>query len=79
MKKKHKDDKPVDCSVEFSDFDDYSSLDVASYTEVTGSVPRPPLTDAEAEGYSDIVSMPQQCATHADKQELRKSKRQERL
>ena len=80
MKKKRKDDKQTDNAVEFGkDEDYYSSLDIASYTEMTGAVPTPPLNDAQAENYSDIVSVPQQCADHAGKQELRKSKRQERL
>lgn len=79
MKKKCKDEKSVDYSVEFGNFDDYSSLDIASYTEMTGAVPRPPLNDAEADNYADIVSMPQQCADHANAQKLRKSKRQEKL
>lgn len=79
MRKKQKDDRQYEDIVEFGKDDDYTSLDIASLTEVTGSVPRPPLTDAEAEGYSDIVSMPQQCSSHAGKQELRKSKREEKL
>jgi hypothetical protein len=64
---------------EFGADDDYTSLDVASYTEMTGAVPRPPITDAEAEGYSDIVSMPQKRADHAGKQKLRKNRRNEFL
>ena len=80
MKKKSKDIKAADNTVEFGEDEDYySSLDIASYTEMTGAVPTPPLNDAQAENYADIVSMPQQCADHAGKQELRKSKRQERL
>lgn len=69
--------KPAQACAEDTEFgDDYTSLDVASLTEVTGSVPRPPANEAEAENYSDIVSMPQQCADHAGRQKLRKSKRQ---
>lgn len=59
--------------------DDYTSMamEVASYTEMTGAVPRPPLSDAEVENYSDIVSMPQKRADHADRG--RQRKREEHL
>lgn len=56
--------------------DDYLSLDITSATECTGMVPTPPLTEAEAEGYSDICSMPQKKASQAapDGRALRQSK-----
>ena len=77
MKKKRS--KHYRADTEFGMDDDYTSLDVASYTEMTGAVPRPPITDAEAEGYSDVVSMPQKRSTHAGKQKLRKNRRNEFL
>lgn len=40
--------------------DDYVSLDIASSTECTGMMYKPPITDDEVEGYSDIYSVPQQ-------------------
>jgi hypothetical protein len=71
--------KIVDRSIYTINDDDYASIDVASCTEITGAALRPPLTDAEAENYSDIISMPQQRADHADQQKLKKSKRKEKL
>ncbi len=74
MNKKQKDRYNVESSTELS-----TPMDVISNTDVTGAVPRPPLTDAEAEGYGDIVPMPQQRADHAGKQQLKKGKRGEHL
>lgn len=59
--------------------DSYTSLDVASTMDCTGMIPTPPLTEEEAENYSDLYSMPQQNAYNAQnnqntsKQEKRSS------
>ncbi len=45
--------------------EDYATLDIASATDCTGMVPRPPLNDVEAENFADILSMPQQSAGNA--------------
>jgi|GEM_PF-2464757 hypothetical protein len=79
MSKKQNDRFNVESSTELSRKNDYAPPDVASYTEMTGAVPAPPLTDAETEAYGDIVSMPQQRADHAGRQTLRKSKRDVKL
>jgi len=76
MSKKSRDRDQKDTT--FSD-EDYSTLDIASNTEMTGAAMRPPLTDAEAENYGDIIPMPQQRATHADGQRPKKCKREEKL
>ena len=75
MSKKSRDRDHKDTT--FSD-EDYSTLDIASNTEMTGAAMRPPLTDAEAENYGDIIPMPQQRATHADGKG-QKCKREEKL
>ncbi len=74
-KKIEKPDDKKDSNTEFSN--DYTSMDVASYTEMTGAAMRPPLTDAEAENYRDIISMPQQRADQAN--QSARSKRKEYL
>jgi len=78
MKNKQKDVVRPGHKVEFSD-DDYTSLDVASYTETTGAAYRPPLTEAEAENYGDIIAMPQQRATCANAKGSKKCKREDKL
>jgi len=76
MNKKTRDSNRKDTT--FTD-DDYATLDIASTTEMTGAAMRPPLTDAEAENYGDIIAMPQQRSTHADGQGQKKSRRDETL
>ena len=76
MSKKSRD--PDHRNATFRD-DDYSTLDIASATEMTGAAMRPPLTDAEAENYGDIIAMPQQRATHADGKKQKKCKREDKL
>ncbi len=61
------------------DINDYSTLDIASATEMTGAAMRPPLTDAEAENYGDIIAMPQQRATHANAKGQERCKREDKL
>jgi len=77
MSKKNKDSNHEDHP--FSNEDYYSTLDITSATEMTGAAMRPPLTDAEAENYGDIISMPQQRATHADGKDQKKCKREDKL
>lgn len=45
--------------------DDMLSMDVISATEVTGMVPTPPLTEAQAEGYRNLFPIPQPRAASA--------------
>ncbi len=78
MSKKDRDHDRRDTEFSRND-DDYTSLDIASCTEMTGAAMRPPLTDAEAENYGDIISMPQQRADHADGQRPKRCKREEKL
>lgn len=62
-----------------SDYDYYDIKNIASVSDYTGTIPTPPLTDEEVEGYSDIYFVPQQKAENAKKadspkqQELRSS------
>lgn len=44
---------------------DYSPRNIASTTDCTGMMYKPPVTDEEAENYEDIYSIPQQTDTAA--------------
>ena len=77
MSKKNKDSGSRNTG--FNEDEYYSTLDITSATEMTGAAIRPPLTDAEAENYGDIISMPQQRATHADAKGKEKCKREDKL
>jgi hypothetical protein len=61
--------------------DDMLSMDVISATEVTGMVPTPPLTEAQAEGYRQLFPIPQpkaasaRCADTPEEQEEQSSER----
>ena len=47
--------------------DDYVSLDLASNTECTGMMYKPPVTESEVEGYEEIYSVPQQTDINGQK------------
>jgi len=40
--------------------DDSSGMEITSMTECTGMMYKPPVTDGDVEGYSDIYPVPQQ-------------------
>jgi hypothetical protein len=44
---------------------DYSPRNIASATDCTGMMYRPPVSDEEAENYGDIYGVPQQTDTAA--------------
>jgi len=46
---------------------DYSPRNIASTTDCTGMMYKPPMTEDEAENYGDIYSMPQQTDTGAQR------------
>jgi hypothetical protein len=46
---------------------DYSPRNIASTTDCTGMMYKPPLTDEEVENYEDIYSVTQQADTAAHK------------
>jgi len=46
---------------------DYSPRNIASTTDCTGIMYKPPLTDEEVENYEDIYSVPQQADSVAHK------------
>lgn len=52
---------------ESNPYDFYQGLNVESQTECTGMIPTPPIDDVQQDGYHDIYSVPQQCATGAKK------------
>ena len=57
--------------------DNYTSLDIASSTECTGMMYKPPVTDEDVEGYQDIYSVPQQKDINAQKTDT--PKQQEKI
>jgi hypothetical protein len=48
---------------------DYSPRNIASTTDCTGMMYKPPMTEEEAENYEDIYSVPQQMDINAQKTE----------
>ena len=55
-------------STERSDgYDYYDIKNIASANDFTGMIPTPPLTDADADGYSDIFPVTQQKSVSAQK------------
>jgi len=47
--------------------EDYSPRNIASTTDCTGMMYKPPVTDDETENYEDIYSVPQQTNSAAQK------------
>lgn len=59
LKKSEKTTKKVKKSKRFNEVSDpeyVSAMDTALFTEMTGAVPTPPISDFEEEAYEDIVS-----------------------
>lgn len=59
-----------------SDYDYYDIKNIASVTDYTGTIPTPPLSEEEVEGYSDIYFVPQQQAENAKKADSPKQQEQ---
>lgn len=64
-----KNDKEGNEDPEVNQYDFYAGLNIGSQTECTGMIPTPPMNEAQQDGYHDIYSVPQQCATGAQKRE----------
>lgn len=61
-----KDDKKEGQSdPEVNPYDFYEGLNIESQTECTGMIPTPPIDDVQQDGYHDLYSVPQQCASGA--------------
>ncbi len=50
---------------EANQYDFYQGLNIESQMECTGMIPTPPIDEAQLDGYHDIYSVPQQCASAA--------------
>ena len=57
--------------------EDYSPRNIASTTDCTGMMYKPPVTEDEAEGYEDIYPVPQQ--TDVNAQQTGTARRQEQI
>ncbi len=57
--------------------EDYSPRNIASTTDCTGMMYKPPVTDGETEAYGDIYSVPQQTDTVG--QQAKTPKQQEKV
>lgn len=66
--RKH-DKRGRDNDPEVNPYDFYAGLNLESQTECTGMIPTPPVDDVQQDGYHDIYSVPQQCASGAKRAE----------